>query len=119
MPALPFSVQLIFSENLLLSREIGLPGGMVKNPPATQMWRCRLNPWVGKIPCRRKWQPVLVSLPGEFLGLRSLVGYNPWGCKQDLSTRHKKIREGSGSSLLLNKTSWFRVKQLNRKKQWQ
>ena len=32
---------------------------MVKNPPA--MW----DPWVGKIPWRRAWQPTLVFLPGE------------------------------------------------------
>ena len=28
---------------------------------------------------RRKWQPTPVLLPGESLGQRSLVGYNPWG----------------------------------------
>ena len=27
-----------------------------------------LNPWVGKIPWRRKWQPTPVCLPGEFHG---------------------------------------------------
>ena len=37
--------------------------------------------WVGKIPWRRKWQPTPVFLPGESHGLRSLVGYSPWGCK--------------------------------------
>ena len=35
---------------------------------------CRFNPWVRKIPWRRKWQPTPVFLPGEFLGQRSLVG---------------------------------------------
>ena len=30
---------------------------------------------VRKIPWRRKWQPTLVFLPGEFHGLRSLVAY--------------------------------------------
>ena len=39
------------------------------------------NPWVGKIPWRRKWQPTPVFLPGEFHGQRSLVGYSPWGHK--------------------------------------
>ena len=32
------------------------------------------NPWVGKIPCRRKWQPTPVPLPGKFHGWRSLLG---------------------------------------------
>ena len=49
----------------------------VKNLPANA-GRCKrrgFNPWVGKIPWRRKWQPTPVFLPGEFHGQRSLVGY--------------------------------------------
>ena len=46
-----------------------------------QCGRPRFDPWVGKITWRRKWQPTPVSLPGEFHGQRSLVGYSPWGCK--------------------------------------
>ena len=35
---------------------------------------------------RRKWQPILVFLPGESHGQRSLVGYSPWGLiKSDLT----------------------------------
>ena len=30
----------------------------------------------------RKLQPTPVYLPGKFRGQRSLVGYNPWGCKE-------------------------------------
>ena len=41
--------------------------------------RHRFNPWVGKIPWRRKWQPALVFLPGKFHGQRSLAGHSPWG----------------------------------------
>ena len=26
------------------------------------------NPWVGKIPWRRKWQPTPIFFPGEFYG---------------------------------------------------
>jgi len=43
--------------------------------------RCRFDPWVRKIPWRRKWQPTPVFLPGESHGQRSLVGYNPSGHK--------------------------------------
>ena len=32
------------------------------------------NPWVGKIPWKREWQPTPVFLPGESHGWRSLVG---------------------------------------------
>ena len=40
-----------------------------------------MDPWVGKIPWRRKWQPTPVFLPGESHEQRSLAGYSPWGCK--------------------------------------
>ena len=32
------------------------------------------DPWMGKIPWRRKWQPTPVFLPGESHGQRNLVG---------------------------------------------
>ena len=44
--------------------------------------RFRFNPWVGKIPWRRKWQPTLVFLPGKFHGHRGLLGYSPWVRKE-------------------------------------
>ena len=44
--------------------------------------RCGFNPWVGKIPWRRKWQPTPVFLPGEPHGQRGLAGYGPWNCKE-------------------------------------
>ena len=47
--------------------------------------QCRspgFDPWVGKNPWRRKWQPTAVFLPGEFYGQRSLAGYSPWGHKE-------------------------------------
>ena len=39
--------------------------------------RFRFDPWVWKIPWRRKWQHTLVFLPGESQGQRSLAGYSP------------------------------------------
>ena len=37
---------------------------------------------------RRKWQPTPVFLPGKSHGLRSLVGYSPWGRKElDMTER--------------------------------
>ena len=58
---------------------MGFPSGsVVKNPPALQeMWRCGFDPWIQKIPWRRKWQPTPVFLPGESHGRRSLGGYIP------------------------------------------
>ena len=64
----------------------GLPcGSVVKNPsPETQ--RCGFDPWVGKIPWRREWKPIPVSLPGKFHVLRSLVGYSPWSHEESDTT---------------------------------
>ena len=53
---------------------------IVKNLPAMQ--ETGFNPWVGKIPWRREWQPTSVFLPGESHGQRRLVGYSPWGHKE-------------------------------------
>ena len=52
---------------------------VVKNPPANaeDIKTPVFNPWVGKIPWRRAWQPTAVFLPGESHGQRSLVGYGP------------------------------------------
>ena len=44
-----------------------------------QFRRWRFDPWAGKIPCGRKWQPTPEFLPGKSHGQRSLAGYSPWG----------------------------------------
>ena len=70
---------------------------MVKNPPASggRRKRRRLDPWVGKIPCSRKWQPTPVFLPGKLHGQRSLAGYSTWHHRGlDMTERlntHKQI----------------------------
>ena len=47
---------------------------VVKNLPANAGGvRHRFHPWVGKIPCRRAWQPTPVFSPGEPRGQRSLA----------------------------------------------
>ena len=54
---------------------------MVKSAPADagDIKGPRFDPWVGKIPWRRKWQPIPVFLFAKFHGQRSLGGYSPWG----------------------------------------
>ena len=42
-------------------------------------------------PCRRKWQPTPVILPGEFHGQRSLEGYSTWGHKESDRTDRLKL----------------------------
>ena len=41
-----------------------------------------MDPWVGKIPWKRAWQPTLVFSLGESHGQRSLENYSPWGLKE-------------------------------------
>ena len=60
--------------------EVYLVAQAVKHLPA--MWETGFDPWVGKIPWRRKWQSTPVLLPGKSHGQRSLVGYSPWGHKK-------------------------------------
>ena len=50
--------------------------------------RCGFDPWVGKIPRGRKWQPTPVFLPGKFHGQRSLAGFSLWGCKESDTFEH-------------------------------
>ena len=60
-------------------------GGASGKEPSCQCRRrkrCRFDPWVRKIPWRRKCQPTPVFLPGESHGQRSLAGYSPWDHKE-------------------------------------
>ena len=56
--------------------------------------QCRrpgFDPWIGKIPWRKEWQPTPVFSPGEFNGQRSLVGYSLWGHKESQRDGHDWI----------------------------
>ena len=44
--------------------------------------RYRFDPWVRKIPWRKRWQPTPVFLPGEPLRQRSLANYSPQSHKR-------------------------------------
>ena len=73
---------------------LGLPWWTSDKASACQGRRLRrcsrrgFNPWVGKIPWRRKWQATPVFLPGESHGQRSLGGYSPWGRTESDLTEH-------------------------------
>ena len=65
-------------DNWLNKYSTPFPGdSVVKNPPANE-----LDPWAGKIPWKRKWQPTPIFWPGKSHGQRSLVGYSTWGHKE-------------------------------------
>ena len=59
---------------------------VVKDLP-TDAADARLNPWVGKMPWNRKWQPALVFLPGRFHGQRSLGAAAVRGVKESDTKR--------------------------------
>ena len=63
-----------------ITQGASLGAQLVKSLPAMQ------ETWVGKIPWRRKWQPTLVFLPGEFHGQRSLVGL-------DIVTKQRTLKQ--------------------------
>jgi len=70
---------------------LGFPGIASDRESTCQCRKPRFDPWVGKIPWRRKWQPPPVFLPGEVHTQKSLMGYSPWGLKESNTTEHKYL----------------------------
>ena len=64
---------------------MGFPGGS-DGRVCRKCGKPGFDPWVGKIPWRRKRQPIPVFLPGKYHGRRSLAGYSPWGHKGSNTT---------------------------------
>ena len=78
----------------------GFPSGSaVKNLSTIRRHRRpRFDPWVGKMPWRREWQPIPVFLPGESHGQRNLAGYSPWGRKEsDMTENTRWFLKAQGS----------------------
>ena len=72
----------LLSKNILFIRASfcggeGLPWRPCSKESSCQCKRYGFDPWVRKIPWRKKWQPPPVFLSGQSHGQRSLVGYNP------------------------------------------
>ena len=57
------------------------PGSLV-GKDSTCNARPESDPWVRKIPWRRRWQPTPVFLPTECNGQKSLAGNSPWSHKE-------------------------------------
>ena len=72
---------------------------LVKNPPACG--RPGFDPWVGKIPWRKKWLPTPVFLPGEF---------SPWGGKESDMTEQLSLKNLKRSSILSGSWVGFLIK---------
>ena len=86
--------------NIMYNVSGQLPWWLSGKESACQSRRHRFNPWVGKIPWRRKWQPTPVVLPGKCHGQRSLVGYGPWGHR--LIGRNLATKQQQKNNVLLN-----------------
>ena len=101
---------------------MGFPGGPDSIKSDCIAGDLGFDPWVGKIPQRREWQPNPVSLPGEFHGQRSLVGYSPWGCEElditDQLTHTHTHTHTSALSLLLRLTFTFGILQCYQKSRY-
>ena len=68
-----FFLKHIFTHN---SKTWGFPGGSVEKNPLASARRCRrfrFDPWVGRIPWRRKWQPL------QYLCLENAMDRGSWG----------------------------------------
>ena len=63
-----------------------VPDGSAGKESACSVGDTGFDPWVRKIPWRRKWQLTLVFLPGKSHGQRSLVGCSSWS--------HKRVGHG-------------------------
>ena len=87
----------------------GFPGGSDGKASASNAGDPGFDPWVGKIPWRRKWQPTPVFLPGKSHGQRNLVGYRSQRVRHDWVTPFSLSREPSGSSTPLKRFALFQT----------
>ena len=67
---------------------------MVKNLLAKQ--ETQVDPWVGKTPWKRKWQPSLLAW--EIHAQRSPAGYSPWGSQK---VRHALVTKQRKQHMLV------------------
>ena len=82
---------------------LGFPGGTSGQDPACQckrLQRCSFDPWVGKIPWRREWQPTPAYLPGKSHEQRSLAGYSPCNHKESDRTEVTGLSTPEGNPVL-------------------
>ena len=106
---------LVFCDQLISLGIRDFPGGSDGKSICLQCRRPGFDPWVGKIPWRRKWQPTPVLLPGKSHGQRSLAGCSPWGHKESDMTEqlHFHFQCLQVSSMLEYVSEFFSFLRLN------
>ena len=85
-----------------------LPRWFSSKESTYQCKRHKFDPWAGKIPWRRKWQPTPVFLPGQFQGQRNLGSYSPWCQKRvghNLVTKQRQQQNNPSSTLQCDEDS--------------
>ena len=93
---------------------VGLPKWHKGKEFSSQCRRHGFNPWVGKIPWSRKWQPTLVPLPGKSHEQRSVVSYSPWGRKElDMTERLNTHSDQAPGRLIQGSVKLFRTQILS------
>ena len=74
------------------------------------------DPWVGKIPWSRIWQPTAVFLPEKFHGQKTLEGCSPWGHRESDTTQQACAQELITHRLLaINVCNWLKKKTTHNK----
>ena len=71
---------------------VGLPGNS-NGRVCLQCGRPRFDPWVRKMPCRKKWQLTPVFLPRKSHGWRSLVQATAHGAAESDTTERLHFRQ--------------------------
>ena len=75
----------------------GLPWWLSSEESTCQCRTCGFNPWVRKIPTRKKWQLTAEFLPGEPHGRKSLAGYSPWGHESRIKQQQLSLQSRAAS----------------------
>ena len=73
--------------------QYGLPRWLSGKESACQC-RSWFDPWLGRFPGEKKWQPTLLFLSRKSHGQKSLAGNSPWGLKRlrhDLETKQQHL----------------------------
>ena len=85
----------------VLREQSRLPRWLSGKESACPYRRCGFDPWIRKMPWRRKWQPIPIFLPGESYGQSSQAGYSPQGFKESDMTEHAQFNRSKTNLTLL------------------
>ena len=105
----PLTSQWVFGFLIGFSYGASLVVQLVKNSPEMQETWVQSLSWQDPLEEGMATQPISDFLPGESHGLRSLVGYSPWGHKEwtHCVTKHSTAQHYEESCLYLYMSSCY------------